>query len=98
MSFSLILQQEALDDLRSAYDYYESVRPDLGEQLIIAFREMAFHIEANPFLFQKIYKDKRRAVIKRFQYNIIYTIEGEVVRVVGIMHGSINPQQWEDRE
>jgi len=98
MSFSLILQQEALDDLKAAFDYYESVRSDLGDQFIVAFREVAFHIEGNPFLFQEIYKDKRRAVITRFQYNIIYTIENDTVRVVAVMHSSMNPQRWEGRE
>lgn len=97
MSYTLIVQQEALDDLQDAYDYYESRQTNLGRDFIIAFRAEALRIEKNPQLFQKIYKEKRRAVIRKFQYNIIYQIEGEEVRVSAVMHGSRDPKRWEHR-
>lgn len=97
MSYTLIVQQEALADLQDAYDYYESRQPNLGRDFIIAFREEALQIEKNPQLFQKIYKEKRRAVIRKFQYNIIYQIEGKEVRVSAVMHGSRDPQRWQKR-
>jgi plasmid stabilization system protein ParE len=97
MSYTLIVQQEALDELQDAYDYYESRQANLGRDFIIAFRVEALRIEKNPHLFQKIYNEKRRTVIRKFQYNIIYQIEGEEVRVSAVMHGSRDPKRWQNR-
>ena len=97
MTYNLLVQQEALEDLQEAFDYYESQQTNLGTVFIQAFQDLALRIEANPFLFQPIYNQKRRAIISRFQYNVIYEIEGSNVRVSAIIHGSRNPKRWQNR-
>ena len=97
MSYSIIVQAEAREDLREAYEYYESQKIGLGNAFIIAFRNRATQIEENPFLFQKIYNSKRRAVIEKFGYNIIYEIEEPSVRISAVMHGSRAPRRWKGR-
>ncbi len=76
MSYTLHIQVDAQEDLREAWAYYESQQTGLGLKFMAAFLECAVQIEGNPFLFQKFYKQKRRAVVRPFGYNVFY----EVVR------------------
>ncbi len=70
MNYTIIVQVEALQDLREAWTYYEGQQNGLGQKFILAFEKESLRIEKNPLIFQKIYNDKRRTVIKQFNYNI----------------------------
>ncbi len=96
MNYTIIVQVEALQDLREAWTYYEGQQNGLGQKFILAFREESLRIEKNPLIFQKIYNDKRRAVIKQFNYNIIYQVEESIVRISAVIHGSRHPKHWQD--
>jgi plasmid stabilization system protein ParE len=98
MSYTLSIQVDAQEDLREAWAYYESQQTGLGQQFMSAFLECALQIEGNPFLFQKVYKQKRRAVVRPFGYNVFYEVEGDSVRVSAIMHGSRDSQRWQKRK
>lgn len=55
-------------------------------------------LETNPLVFQKVYGEKRRAVIRRFGYNLIYKVVNGNVYVLAIMHGSRDPERWQGRK
>lgn len=55
-------------------------------------------LENNPLLFQKVYGEKRRAVIRRFGYNVIYKVVDADVYVLAIMDGSRDPRKWKGRK
>jgi plasmid stabilization system protein ParE len=96
MGYTVIIQPEAEEELAVAFDYLNSIKPDLGFDLLAAIAEIVTQLEDNPFQFQKVYQEKRRANIKRFQYNLIYKIIHQDVYILAIIHGSRNPKLWED--
>ena len=98
MSYSVIIQIEALKELSEAYHYYEDQQLGLGKTFVSDFKELALRIENNPHIFQKIYKEKRRGIIQRFHYNVIYEVEKDIIRISAIMHSSRNPSHWQERE
>ena len=55
-------------------------------------------LEENPQIFQKVYGEKRRAVTKRFGYNLIYIIISPFVYILAILHGKRNPEEWKGRK
>lgn len=97
-SFNVIIQPEAEIDLDEAYEYFEQQKSGLGFQLLEDLTEVLELLESNPLVFQKVYGEKRRAVIRRFGYNVIYKVMDADVYVLAIMHGSRDPRKWEGRK
>lgn len=70
----LILRKEAEQDLKDAYEWYESQQKNLGVTFISEIDAAINRIEGNPQAHAKIYKNIRRALCKRFPY-AVYFIE-----------------------
>lgn len=74
MTRRFVLRPRAENDLRAAFEWYESQRAGLGDQFLTAVRERLEAIrrfpEANPI----VYRDIRRAVVSRFPYLIFYVL------------------------
>ncbi len=96
--YHIIIQPEAEQDLDEAYQYLEGQRTGLGFELLADLTEIVELLEDNPFLFPPIYGEKRRAVIQRFKYNLIFKIVEENVFILAIMHGSRDTQRWKGRK
>lgn len=96
-NYSVIIQPEAELDLDEAFEYLEDQQAGLGFDLLAAFVDVIDVLEGNPLLFQKVYGEKRRAVIQRFHYNVIYIVLNQEVYILAVMHGSRDPRGWERR-
>ena len=97
-SYKAIIQSEAQKDLDSAYQYFEEQKPGLGFLFLETIASCVEVLEENPFLFQKVYGELRRAVILRFGFNIIFKVAGTNVYILALIHGSRNPEKWEERK
>jgi toxin ParE1/3/4 len=95
--FSVIIQPEAEQDLDETFVYFENQQSGLGFKLLADLVEVMELLEENPFLFQKVYGEQRRAVIQRFGYNVIYKIMGSDVFILAIMYGGRDTKKWEER-
>ncbi|MDX1939689.1 MAG: type II toxin-antitoxin system RelE/ParE family toxin, partial [Saprospiraceae bacterium] len=84
-------------ELQEVKDYFNEQSAGLGDAFIIYFQKQTDLIAKNPFLFQKVYANKRRAIIEKFRYNIIYVVHDDQVLILGILHGSRNPASWKNR-
>ena len=96
-SYTSIIQPEAEQDLDDAYHYFESQQSGLGFELLAEITETIEALEGNPMLFQKVYGEMRRAIVKRFGYNLIYKVIDTEVYILAIMHGSRDPEKWQKR-
>jgi len=96
-TYQVTIQPEAEQDLDDAFAYFEAQQTGLGFQLLADLTEVLELLEENPFLFQTIYGEKRRAVIQRFGYNLIYKVIEFDAYILAIIHGQRNPPRWEDR-
>ncbi len=97
-SYNVIIQPEAEKDLDEAYEYLEAQQLTLGFDLLEELVYVLEILEENPFLFQKIDSEKRRAIVRRFGYNVIYTVKGNDVFILAILHERRNPKKWKDRK
>jgi len=41
--------------------------------------------------------DIRRCLVKKFPFSVIYSVQGDVVYVIAIAHGSREPGYWKHR-
>lgn len=94
LSHELRFRPEALEDLRSAYLWYESQRPGLGEDFGLCVEAALAVVRDSPFLGRQLRENARRVLVRRFPYAILYEIEDRRIVVFAVFHGHRDPEDW----
>jgi plasmid stabilization system protein ParE len=99
MNYSINIRPEAEEDIFEALSWYEDKRPGLGKELLFCLEAELSTIQRNPLIFQKQYKQIRRALIRRFPYGIFYLIDdpNRVINVIAVFHAHRTPSSWKER-
>lgn len=97
MSHRFLIRPEAEADLAEAKRWYEQRREGLGADFLLCVEEALQRMGRHPELYPVVYKDVRRAVIRRFPYGIFYRLMGEEIVVIGVLHGRRDPSRWQSR-
>ncbi len=97
MVYNIELHEIAEEELWEAVDWYDAQKGRLGKEFARALQEIMKLIKDNPHQFPKAFRDKRKAVLRRFPYVVIFEIQGMVVNVLAIFHTSRNPRIWKER-
>jgi len=92
MTYTIRFLPEVEEDAINGYMWYESKSKGLGEDFLRMFFACANEISWNPLLYQKVYRDFRRRLLRRFPYAVYFTIENGQIIVVGLFHCARNPQ------
>ena len=92
--FTPIARQELIE----ARDWYESRSPDLGRSFLAAVDVAVERISSNPAQFPVVYKNIRRALLRRFPYALMFVTEADdSITVIACFHGSRDPAHWQRR-
>jgi len=97
MNYVLVFRPEVREELEEAYNWYESQQPELGDDFIDCVDEILNRICQIPESFPVVYRDVRRAVVRRFPYVVYYRIVSSRVVVTAIFHGRRDPKMWQAR-
>jgi plasmid stabilization system protein ParE len=97
VSRSLILRQAAEDDVEAAYRWYEEQSPGLGTEFLRSVEAGLALIERNPEAYQQVYRQARRALLRRFPYALFYVASPELIEVIGCIHTRRHPRRWRSR-
>ncbi|MBI5916624.1 MAG: type II toxin-antitoxin system RelE/ParE family toxin [Bacteroidetes bacterium] len=97
MAYNIELHEIAEEELWEAVDWYDAQKEKLGREFAKELQEVVRLLKDNPQQFPKAFKDKRKAVLRRFPYVIIFEIHGNTVNVLTIFHTSRNPKIWRER-
>jgi plasmid stabilization system protein ParE len=97
MDVELIFAPEVEQDLGEAYAWYEKRRQGLGEEFLSCIDACIQSICRTPELHAKLYRDYRRAIVRRFPYVIFYEHHGSTVTIYGVLHSSRDPNKWRER-
>ena len=95
--YSVVYLPEAEADILETFQYYEDKAEGLGFDFVRAVEVCLASVARFPKMYQTVYKDKRRAMIRRFPYHIIYVIVDEEIVVQSCVHSSRDPQSWQRR-
>ena len=99
---SLRLDDEAAEELDVAATWYESRRPDLGIDFVVAVREALRRVAETPQAWP-LARDVpphlrvRKFPLRRFPYSIVFVELDDEIRVLAIAHGSRQPGYWRTR-
>jgi plasmid stabilization system protein ParE len=97
MSLPVFLRPEAQADLLAARNWYERHRAGLGDEFADAVGQLLERIELLPELYPATHRIVRRGKVRRFPYVVYYRVQPSRVEVIAILHGSRNPQIWQER-
>ena len=92
------LHPEAVTDLRDAAEFYRN-RADttLSQSLLAEFEQSVALLLQHPGLGAIWRNGRRRLLMKRFPYSLIYTVAGEQIQILAIAHQSRKPDYWRNR-
>jgi len=89
---SLILAEEAENDIDLAQQWYETQRMGLGDEFLYEIGRSFESIISNPFLYGYYNKGNiRRFIINKFPYIILYVVSDEQIEVLSVFHTQRNP-------
>ena len=93
----LIIRPEAEAEMGEAFDWYEERVPGLGSDFLMN-ADASFHsILRNPQQFPIVHKNLRRALIRRFPYQIFFLLEEHRVVIIAVFHAKRSPKRWRGR-
>ena len=97
MSRQLTIRQEAETDLVEAFEWYEGRLPGLGLEFIRTVDSLFNSIIRNPQAYPVVYKTVRRALTRKFPYEVLFIEDANSVAILAVFHARRNPQRWRER-
>ena len=91
---SLRILPQAVGDATEAYLWYEERRPGLGEEFLDCVDECIERIRRDPELFEVLYEDYRRALVRRFPYVVFYEYAHDSITLFAVFHSARDPRKW----
>jgi len=92
--FTVIFTPAAIAELIEAQDWYEGESPGLGPRFRQAVDVLVERMSANPRQFPVVFRNVRRALLRRFPYALFLVVENETLFVIACFHASRDPLQW----
>ncbi|HEY2156637.1 MAG TPA: type II toxin-antitoxin system RelE/ParE family toxin [Isosphaeraceae bacterium] len=97
MSLKVVVRRQAHAEFDEAFDWYEQQRAGLGVEFAGHVRAVFDRIAAMPELFAPVYRDVRKASVRKFPYTVFYRVKPKSVVVLAVFHGKRNPDDWKSR-
>lgn len=92
MKHSMRFVPEIEEDVLGGYFWYEEKSFGLGEEFLRMFYACANELSRNALLYQKVYGDVRRRLLRRFPYVIYFRIMENEIIVLGLYHCARDPR------
>lgn len=93
MKFTLVVKEEAIQDMADAFEWYETKRAGLGSEFLEEIERLCNRIEQAPEQYQ-LHRNQRVAVMHRFPFRVVYEIEKETIVVYAVYHDKRDPGGW----
>jgi plasmid stabilization system protein ParE len=97
VTLSVVWTPESNEDLLEARAWYDNIRPELGERFALAVEATVEAISEHPLQFPVVYRNRRRAGVRRFPYSIFFELQEQRIVVIACFHGRRNPRRWQSR-
>lgn len=93
----LVFHPDARIEYRQAAIYYEQQQAGLGLRFVNDIEATLEQIVTDPTRWRILDEDIRRCLASIFPYGVLYTIEGDYILIVAVMHLSRRPSYWKKR-
>ena len=94
----LVVAPAALAELQDATAFYAlKANVELGLAFVAEFERTANFVLANPLVGAVFHGTRRRYILRRFPYGIIYQVTTDELRVIAVAHHRRRPGYWAGR-
>ena len=97
MSRRLIIRPEAEAEMTGAFDWYEDRLPGLGSEFLLCVEAVFNAILRAPQQFPHVHKIVRRALTRRFPYEVFFVEDDERVVILSVFHAKRCSKRWRER-
>ena len=98
MSHELIIRPEVEAEISETFSWYEDRASGLGSEFLLSVDALMNSIVRNPQQYPVVHKTIRRALVRRFPYQVFVLDEEETVVVIAVFHARRNPRHWQERQ
>ena len=93
-----VLHPDAVQDLDDAASYYQKQAGNpLSQALFVEFERSVERLLQHPLLGAK-WRGKRRFIMARFPFSIIYIMAEDELRILAVAHQNRSPSYWQGRK
>jgi len=89
---------EAREEFFATSEYYEEQVVGLGDEFIQEVEKVLDVIKQYPSVGTPITSTERRFLVSRFPYGIIYSVEGDLIKIFAVMDLRRKPNYWKSRK
>src|SRR5687767_7813809 len=98
MSRTIEVRPAARLEFDEAADWYEEQQQGTKAEFVQAVDIVLERVRTTPFAFPVVHGSKlRRALVDRFPYAVLFTVEDDLILVFAVFHTSRNPLIWRGR-
>ncbi len=87
----------AEEEMTEAALFYEIASTGLGSDFLDDVQRAVNRLSAYPYAGELIDSNLRRALLHRFPFSLIYTIEANNIVIVAVAHHGRDPEYWLSR-
>lgn len=84
-------------EFHDAISHYENEQKGLGRKFESDIKSSLHRIKNFPKAYVKIKDDIQKCVLHKFPYNIIFSIEEDLILIIAVAHHHRKPDYWVDR-
>ncbi len=84
-------------ELAEARQWYAHQREDLDLEFMDSVDEALTRVVRNPQMYPVVYRNLRRAVIRRFPFAIFFDVSEDEIQVIAVFHSRRDPEGWQSR-
>lgn len=97
MARQVVFTPDADNDVAQSYGWYEKQEPGLGDEFLRCVEACIESIQRHPLLYRIAVDEFRRALIRRFPFEIFYETTDAAIVVYSVFHCSQAPAKWQER-
>lgn len=91
------LLRPAEEEMIEASVFYQAAAPGLGAGFLDEVGRVVNVLREHPELGQLVGRGLRRALLHRFPFSLIYSVEVDAVLIVAVAHQRRQPDYWKGR-
>ncbi len=94
----IIIHNEAQAELQSIYIYYKSISILIANKFKEEVKSKYQFITENPKIYPTISQDIRKCNLDNYPYSILYSENGNNIKVLAFAHFKRKPNYWKNRK
>lgn len=94
VALDIFVHAEAQLEVQETFYYYQDLNDGLGFEFMRSLDATLQFIKRNPSSYQKIYKEVRRVLIRKFPYAVFYIVEETRIVIIACQHQKRSEIDW----